>query len=111
MGRMTTRRRDLLLALGAGVALAAGEGMGPTPLPAPASPPQPPPPPPPPPPPAPPARSKRVLVLGGTGFVGPSIVRACQAQGHVVTLFNRGKTAPGLFPSVETILGDRVTEL
>jgi 2'-hydroxyisoflavone reductase len=52
-----------------------------------------------------------MLVLGGTGFVGPPIVDAARAAGHTVTLFNRGKTNPGLFPDVETILGDRVTQL
>src|SRR5215472_4997989 len=54
---------------------------------------------------------KRILVLGGTGFAGPPIVRDAIARGHKVTLFNRGKTNPGLFPQVETILGDRMTEL
>src|SRR5262249_55563115 len=65
-------------------------------------------------PPSPPARAaapRRILVLGGTGFAGPPIVEAARARGHVVTLFNRCKTNPGLFPDVETILGDRVTEL
>jgi hypothetical protein len=32
---------------------------------------------------------------------------APRARGHTLTLFNRGKTAPGLFPDIETILGDR----
>jgi 2'-hydroxyisoflavone reductase len=54
---------------------------------------------------------KRILVLGGTGFAGPPIVETARARGHTVTLFNRGKTNPGLFPDVETILGDRVTQL
>lgn len=58
-----------------------------------------------------PAARKRVLVLGGTGFAGPPIVREALARGHEVTLFNRGKTRPGLFPQVETILGDRMTQL
>jgi 2'-hydroxyisoflavone reductase len=63
---------------------------------------------------APPARPvvrKRILVLGGTGFAGPPIVREALARGHAVTLFNRGKSHPGLFPDVETILGDRQTQL
>jgi 2'-hydroxyisoflavone reductase len=55
---------------------------------------------------APPAR-KKILVLGGTGFIGPHIVSAALARGHTVTLFNRGKTHPGLFPDVEKLLGDR----
>jgi 2'-hydroxyisoflavone reductase len=54
---------------------------------------------------------KRILVLGGTGFAGPPIVETARARGHTVTLFNRGKTNPGLFPDIETILGDRVTQL
>ncbi len=49
----------------------------------------------------------RILVLGGTGFVGPAVVEAAQARGHTLTLFNRGKTNPGLFPDVEKLQGDR----
>ncbi len=52
-------------------------------------------------------KSKRILILGGTGFLGPAIVAAAQARGHQVTLFNRGRTRPGLFPNLETRLGDR----
>jgi 2'-hydroxyisoflavone reductase len=48
-----------------------------------------------------------ILILGGTKFMGRHIVDSALARGHSVTLFNRGKTNPGLFPSVETILGDR----
>lgn len=55
---------------------------------------------------APPAR-KSILVLGGTGFLGPHIVTSALARGHTVTLFNRGKTHPGLFPEVEKLHGDR----
>lgn len=50
---------------------------------------------------------KRILILGGTGFLGPATVEAAQARGHELTLFNRGRTRPGLFPGVETLLGDR----
>lgn len=53
------------------------------------------------------AAPKRILVLGGTGFLGPAIVQAAQARGHKITLFNRGKTRPGLFPDVEKRQGDR----
>ena len=35
-----------------------------------------------------------LLILGGTGFLGPHTVNAAVAQGHTVTLFNRGKTNP-----------------
>jgi 2'-hydroxyisoflavone reductase len=50
---------------------------------------------------------KRILVLGGTGFLGPAIVAAATARGHTLTLFNRGKTRPGLFPDIEKRIGDR----
>jgi 2'-hydroxyisoflavone reductase len=49
----------------------------------------------------------RILILGGTGFIGPHQVRYAQERGHTVTLFNRGKTNPGLFPNVEKLQGDR----
>ena len=39
----------------------------------------------------------RILILGGTGFIGPHQVRYAVERGHQVTLFNRGKTNPGLF--------------
>jgi 2'-hydroxyisoflavone reductase len=48
-----------------------------------------------------------ILILGGTRFLGRHLVDSALARGHVVTLFNRGKSNPGLFPQVETILGDR----
>ena len=50
---------------------------------------------------------KKILILGGTGFLGPATVAAAQARGHELTLFNRGRTRPGLFPDIETLLGDR----
>lgn len=49
----------------------------------------------------------KILVLGGTGFLGPAFVNAAQARGHTLTLFNRGKTRPGLFPNLEKLQGDR----
>lgn len=49
----------------------------------------------------------RILILGGTGFIGPHQVRYAIERGHKVTLFNRGKTNPGLFPDVEKLQGDR----
>jgi 2'-hydroxyisoflavone reductase len=54
---------------------------------------------------------QRILILGGTGFLGPAIVSAARARGHTLTLFNRGKTNPGLFPDLETIIGDRRTDI
>src|SRR5262245_57295923 len=55
--------------------------------------------------------SMRILILGGTQFLGPEIVEAAQARGHVLTLFNRGKTNPGLFPDIEKLHGDRDGDL
>ena len=48
-----------------------------------------------------------ILMLGGTGFLGPQTVEAALKRGHKVTLFNRGKTRPGLFPDLEKLHGDR----
>lgn len=49
----------------------------------------------------------RILILGGTVFVGRSLVEAALHKGHKVTLFNRGKSGPDLFPWAETLSGDR----
>ncbi len=49
----------------------------------------------------------KILILGGTKFLGRQLVNAALARGHEVTLFNRGKTNPTLFPNIETITGDR----
>ena len=57
------------------------------------------------------ARTLDLLVLGGTGFIGPHMVREALRRGHNVTLFNRGRTNSGLFPDLETIKGDRSTIL
>jgi 2'-hydroxyisoflavone reductase len=54
-----------------------------------------------------PTRAKKILVLGGTAFLGPHFVRLTQAAGHTVTLFNRGKTNPELFKDLEQLRGDR----
>lgn len=53
----------------------------------------------------------KVLILGGTIFVGRYIVEAALARGHEVTLFNRGKTDSALFGNVERIMGDRFQSL
>ena len=51
----------------------------------------------------------RLLILGGTGFVGRHIAETALAQGHEVSLFNRGRSARGLFgDAVEELRGDRV---
>jgi 2'-hydroxyisoflavone reductase len=53
-----------------------------------------------------------LLFLGGTGFLGPHQVEHALARGHRVTVFNRGKSAPGLFGDrVEVLLGNRDTRI
>jgi len=49
----------------------------------------------------------RILVLGGTQFLGRHLVEAALGRGHEVTLFNRGRTRPRLFPEAERLRGDR----
>src|SRR5882724_2577303 len=53
----------------------------------------------------------RILILGGTQFLGRRTVDAALARGHQVTLFNRGQTRPDLFPDVEKLRGDRDGDL
>jgi 2'-hydroxyisoflavone reductase len=53
----------------------------------------------------------KLLVLGGTKFLGRGVVDAALARGHEVTLFNRGRTAPDLYPEVEHLRGDRDGDL
>ncbi|MEO5577268.1 MAG: NAD-dependent epimerase/dehydratase family protein, partial [Gaiellaceae bacterium] len=53
----------------------------------------------------------RILVLGGTKFLGRAFVEAASARGHELTLFNRGETNAGLFPELETLRGDRRVDL
>jgi len=96
---MSTTRREFLdrsLALAGAMALPLGRGA-PAGRPGPAVRPAPPP----------STRPLRILFLGGTGFIGPHMVRYAMYRGHSVTLFNRGKTAPDLFPGAETLIGDR----
>ena len=53
----------------------------------------------------------RLLVLGGTRFLGRALVEEALGRGHDVTLFNRGQTNPELFPEAEKIRGDRTADL
>jgi len=53
----------------------------------------------------------RILILGGTKFLGRALAEAALERGHELTLFNRGSTNPGLFPEVEQLHGDRKTDL
>ncbi len=52
-----------------------------------------------------------ILILGGTGFIGPHEINYARSRGHKVTMFNRGKTAPGMFPDIEALIGDRDDQL
>ena len=58
-----------------------------------------------------PARPSTLLILGGTGFLGPHVVEHARARGFRITLFNRGKTNPHLFPALEKLRGDRDGDL
>ncbi|HWS53869.1 MAG TPA: NAD-dependent epimerase/dehydratase family protein [Pyrinomonadaceae bacterium] len=49
----------------------------------------------------------KLLILGGTLFLGRHLVEAALARGHEVTIFNRGRRNPELFPEVEKLRGDR----
>ncbi len=53
----------------------------------------------------------KLLILGGTIFLGRHLVEAAQARGHEVTLFNRGRHNADLFPDVEKLRGDRDGDL
>ena len=53
----------------------------------------------------------RILVLGGTSFLGRHVVEAALAGHHEVTLFNRGLTNPDLYPETEKLHGDRGGDL
>jgi len=54
-----------------------------------------------------PWKPMRILILGGTGFIGPHMVREALRRGHKVSLFNRGRTNNELFPDLELLVGDR----
>lgn len=53
----------------------------------------------------------KLLIIGGTRFLGRHLVDSALTRGHEVTLFNRGKSNPDLFPQVQTIHGDREKDL
>ena len=53
----------------------------------------------------------KILVLGGTGFIGPHLVRLAVSRGHAVTTFTRGRRQPDLPTSVTRLIGDRNGQL
>jgi 2'-hydroxyisoflavone reductase len=53
----------------------------------------------------------KLLILGGTGFIGPHLVRHAVERGHAVTIFTRGRRTADLPASVEHLIGDRNGQL
>lgn len=60
-----------------------------------------------------PQKRLKILILGGTGFLGPAVVEAAKANGHTLTLFNRGRTEKriGVIEDVEKLHGNRDPKL
>jgi 2'-hydroxyisoflavone reductase len=56
-------------------------------------------------------KARTLLILGGTGFIGPHLTEEAQRRGWKVTHFNRGKHAPDGVAGVETLIGDRNGQL
>lgn len=53
----------------------------------------------------------KILILGGTAFLGPATVEVARSRGHEITLFNRGKTNAEIYPDLEKLVGDRFSDL
>jgi 2'-hydroxyisoflavone reductase len=53
----------------------------------------------------------KILILGGTAFLGPALVNVARSRGHEITLFNRGKTNKDLYPDLVKLRGDRDGDL
>ncbi len=53
----------------------------------------------------------KLLILGGTRFIGRHLTETALAAGHEVSLFNRNRHEAGLFPEVEALVGDRLGDL
>ncbi len=53
----------------------------------------------------------KILILGGTRFLGPAVVHEARSRGHEITLFNRGKSNANMFPDLDTRLGNRFGDL
>ncbi len=56
-------------------------------------------------------KGRTLLILGGTGFIGPHLTEVAMSRGWTVTHFNRGKRDPDGVPGVETLIGDRKGQL
>jgi 2'-hydroxyisoflavone reductase len=88
---MTTSRREFLACAGAAAGVLVAGGLAPKPRSSPER----------------RGSPLKLLILGGTGFLGPHVVWDALEHGHEVTLFNRGQTNPELFAEIETLTGDR----
>jgi 2'-hydroxyisoflavone reductase len=53
----------------------------------------------------------RILLFGGTRFLGRAIAEVALARGHALTLFHRGRSNASLWPNAENVIGDRETDL
>jgi 2'-hydroxyisoflavone reductase len=53
----------------------------------------------------------KILILGGTVFLGPHLIEAAIVRGHQITIFNRGQHNPDRYPGVEKLRGDRGRDL
>src|SRR3954452_7150763 len=53
----------------------------------------------------------QILVIGGGVFLGAAIVDSVLARGHVLTVFNRGRSRTDWPKGVEAIIGDRGSDL
>lgn len=58
-----------------------------------------------------PPRKLKLLVLGGTAFLGPAFIDVALERGHEVAMFNRGRTRPNLYPDLEKFHGNRDPKL
>src|SRR5258708_20119646 len=58
-----------------------------------------------------PAAKLDLLILGGTGFIGPHLVRLAVSRGHRVTIFSRGRRTPDLPEGITRLTGDRNGQL
>ncbi len=53
----------------------------------------------------------KILIIGGTIFLGRHLIEAALARGHRVMIFNRGQHNPDLYPEIEKLRGDRSGDL
>ena len=56
-------------------------------------------------------KNLKILILGGTRFLGPALVESALDRGHELTLFNRGRSNPHMFPEIEKLKGNRDSKI